>query len=528
MRRSVAFILIFSCLLLSGFHAGAKLPDRLNNKIRGIVYHDISGTGSYDPDQDSALAGVAVSNGREIVITGTDGSYELPVDDHTIVFLIKPRNWTVPVDENHVPLFYYIHSVHGATGRRYEGLQKTGAMPESADFALYPHKEPDRFDVLVLGDTQPRDLDEVYFFTRDMVAGLTGFDAAFGVTLGDIVFDDLDLFVPVQQSIATIGLPWRYVLGNHDIDHSAKTNMDARGAWYRTFGPSYYSFSWGPAHFILLDNIRWIVEDGKSFYRTGLGGEQMEFLRNELSRIGKDQLLVILTHIPWEGSTPWGDDAERNDLYELLAGFENSVSLVAHTHRHYHYFIGVEDGFPGTVPHHMVSVGTACGSWWTGAPDEYGIPHAMMSDGTPTSYAILHIDGNSWKLSLRASRRPADFQMHIHAPVEISVRESVGLTVTANIFNALPAADVQMRIGDSREWTKMHRIRQADPVRVAVAEREKKLGRVPWRNLGGVQVSEHLWEGQPGMELEPGAHIIHVRARDEWWEYEGRHIIFVR
>jgi hypothetical protein len=527
MRTTCLLILIFVFSYSSGI-AGNDLSNQDGKVVKGFVYHDRSGSGTYITGKDSPLPGVAVSNGRDIVLTLADGSYELPVGDHNTIFVIKPKNWMVPVDENQIPRFYHIHSPYGATGTMYEGLAATGNVPASADFPLIPRLEPDKFDVLVFGDTQPRNIEEVHYISRDLITGLTGIDAAFGVTLGDVVFDDLNLYGPLTRSIGTIGIPWVSIPGNHDIDFTADNDQDARGAWYRTFGPSYYSFSWGPAHFILLDNVRWIMEEGKGVYKTGLGEAQMEFLQNELSRLEKDQLLVLLTHIPWVGSTQWQDETERLLLFEMLSQFKNSVSLVGHTHRHYHHFIGQEDGFPGNTPHHMISIGAVCGSWWTGAPDEYGIPHAMMSDGTPTSYALLNIDRNRWKLSWRAARRPAGFQMHIDAPDEINAEESAGLNITANIFNALPSANVEVKIGEKGDWIRMERIVKHDPVRIAVAEREKKLENIPWRNLGGAQVSEHLWSVQNGYQLEPGTYLIHIRAQDDWWTHRGRHIIHVK
>jgi hypothetical protein len=497
-------------------------------KAKGVVFHDITGNGLYEPGKDMPLEGIAVSNGRDISITDWDGIYELPLKDNTAIFVIKPQNWMVPVDEKQLRRFYHIHSTEGAGGPRYRGLLPTGPLPESLNFPLYPVEEPDSFKVLVFGDTQVRNKQEVYYVARDALAELKNTDAVFGVTLGDNVFDGLDVLDPLIDGISTVGIPWIYVSGNHDIDLSADNNTDARGAWYRTFGPTYYSFSYGPAHFIVLDNIRWIVEDGERYYRTGLGADQMEFLRNELSRLDSGRLIVFLAHIPWTGSTAWQSEAEQQAFYEILASHPNSVSLVAHTHRHYHHFIDDEQGFPGDQPHHMISVATLCGAWWTGAPDEYGIPHAMAYDGTPTSYTFLHINDSEWKMSWKGSRKPADFQMQIYAPESVSVEEISDVIITANIFNALPSAKVQIRIGEDGEWMDMERVRRPDPIRRAIADREKELGDVPWIKLwGGASASEHIWEVKPGLRLEPGAYTIDVTARDDWWEYEGRNIIFV-
>jgi hypothetical protein len=278
---------------------------------------------------------------------------------------------------------------------------------------------------------------------------------------------------------------------------------------------------------VVLDNVRWIVEEDDRYYRTGLGENQMEFLKNELERLDENQLLVLMAHIPFEGSTPWYDEAEKQAFYELIATHPNTVSLVAHTHRHYHHFIDEEQGFPGEQPHHMISVGTVCGAWWTGAPDEYGIPHTMMSDGTPNGYAFLNIDGNSWNLKWKTAGVPENVQMHIAAPDVVSA-ENGTFKVIANIYNALPGAEVKMKIGEEGEWMEMKRVPQKDPVRLAEKERENQLGDVPWRKMGSDADSEHTWEADLTTNLAPGVHFIQIKATDDWFTYEGKKLVRIK
>ena len=528
MRASSIIFLTTVFFLLAGLQKESQLLAQTGSTVKGIVYHDKTGNGSYEPSKDSPLRGIAVSNGREVVLTDRAGKYELPLRENSVIFVIKPRNWIVPVDENQLPRFYYVYSPRGVSGQKYAGMPPTGLLPEYVNFPLYPYNEPDSFDVLVFGDTQPRDDKEVYYMARDVLPEVIGVNASFGITLGDIVFDKLELFDHLTKTLSAIGIPMRYVAGNHDIDFSGNNLIEAQGEWLRTFGPTYYSFSHGPAHFIILNNIRWIVEGDKRYYRTGLGEDQMEFLRNEIKRLSDNQLLVLLSHIPYEKSTAWESEAEKKAFYELIASHANTVSMAAHTHRHYHDFLDKEWGFPGNKPHHMVSVGTVCGAWWTGAPDEYGIPHAMMSDGTPNCYTILHVRGNEWKLSWKAAGRSADFQMHIDAPDYIISDNTKTIKVIANIFNALPSADVRLKIGEHGEWLSMKRNLQHDPFRLAVMEREKQLEKVPWRSLGNVAVSEHIWVAEPEINLGPGVYVIYIEAKDDWWEYEGRKLLRIK
>lgn len=514
-------------LLLSAFVHESVLNAQVPATVKGVVFHDKNGNEVYD-SSDKPLKGVAVSNGRDVVLTNRKGEYELLLRDNSAIFVIQPANWVAPVDENRKPVFYQMYSSGGATGTKFEGMPPTGPLPESVDFPLLPKKAPRKFKALIFGDTQPRNDTEIYYMAKDVLHELIDTDSHFGITLGDIVFDNLNLYDHVLSAISTVGIPMWYVPGNHDSDYTGTNKAQMRGAWNHKIGPLYYSFSYGQAHFVVLDNILWLFEDGKNFYRTGLGKDQMQFLRNEIQRISKDQLLVLLAHIPYEGSTPWHDNEEKKEFYELLASHPNSVSLTAHTHRHFHRFIDREDGYPGSEPHHLISVGTVCGAWWTGSPNEFGIPHTMMSDGTPNGYGFLHINKNNWKFEWKSAGMDADFQMQIDAPDFVEAADAGEIRVTANIFNALPDAVVRMQLGDDGEWVEMKRVTQKDPVRLAEKEWEQQMDKVPWRKMGGDANSMHIWEATYRIKKIPGVQNIRVHAKDAWFEYEGNKLIHIK
>ena len=495
--------------------------------ITGTVFHDENENQLFD-SEESGIAGVLISNGGEITETDNRGAYSISVEENSVLFVIKPRGWQNPSNQNNIPQFFAINSPAGAGGSVFDGLDRDDELNSPVNFPLTPKDESDQFRVLVFGDTQPRTIEEIHYIAHDSVQEVIGTDAEFGVTLGDLVFDDLNLFEPLNQVIGQIGVPWRHVMGNHDIDFSADDNWNARGTYLRTYGPSWYAFTVGNTHFITIDNIRWITNGNERYYRTGLGQEQMNFVRNFLQRVPEEELVVFMAHIPWVDSTPWADEAEKQKLFSLMTEHGNTITFAAHTHRHYHRFIGEEDGWPGDGEHHMVSMATVCGSWWTGAHDEYGIPHSMMRDGTPTGYGFLEIDGSEWSFTFKASRRPADFQMHISAPSAVTLTAADTTEVYANIFNALPDAVVEMKIGSDGEWQQMMFTEEPDPVYAAMKMKEDRMRVVDWRRTGNVnENARHLWKKDLPEGLEPGTYTIFIRASDEWHTYEGRRILRV-
>lgn len=515
MRRVLFFVIPLSVLGLLAFGWAGSLVQKPEanqspESAKGTVFHDDNGNGAFD-EGEKPLSGIRVSNGKEIVKTDENGRYELPVEDDTILFVIKPRGWRTPISEHQLPRFCYIHKPEGSPDSKYPGVAPTGPLPESVDFPLYPQEEPDEFKALLFGDPQPRDQKEVDYIAHDVVEELIGTDASFGVTLGDIAFDDLSVFEPQAKMIALLGIPWYNVIGNHDINMDAKHSHHHNETFNRVFGPSYYSFDYGPVHFLVLDDIEWLVDQngGKGRYRGGLGDEQMAFIKNDLAMIPEDQLVVLMMHIPLV------EVRDRLELYRLIEQRPFCMSISAHKHFHEHRYITQADGWRGPKPHHHVINVTVSGSWWQGAPDERGIPHTLMKDGAPNGYSIISFDGQEYSLEFQAAGRPKNYQMQIHAPDAVSIGELEKATVFANVFNGSEKTRVEMRLGETGEWTPMRQTREPDPKFLEAVEIEKELGEVPWRNLPKPGNSSHLWKANLKEGAEAGTYWLHFRATEE-------------
>ena len=499
--------------LLAHEHAGETTSGKKTETAKGIVFDDANANASLDAGE-SGVAGIRVSNGRDIVKTDQNGHYEIGVDDDDIVFVIKPRDWVTPLNENNLPQFFYRHKPNGSPeGTRFAGVSPTGPLPESINFALRRRPEPETFKAIMFGDPQPRNVNEVEYMQHDVIEQIIANDAhgaAFGVTLGDIVFDDLDVMAPHNQAIALIGIPWYNVIGNHDLNFESKTDEHSDETFERVYGPAYYSFDHGPTHFLVLDDVDWHWEEGakRGHYHGGLGTEQMAFIKNDLALVPENQLIVLMMHIPLN------DVGDRQELYRLIEKRPATVSLSAHTHYMEHRFIGKEDGWMGKEKHHHIVNVTVCGSWWRGKKDERGIPHATMSDGGPNGYSIMEFDGNKYSIDLVPASRPVDYQMKIYAPEVVNKTDVATTVVVANVFNGSEKTQVSLRVDRQGQWRQMDQVQLTDPAFAAEKALEETINpdNANWTNLPGLYNTPHMWRGMLPPQLGSGSHVIEVKV----------------
>ncbi len=474
------------------------------------------------------IGGVMVSNGRDIVRTGADGSWALPVRDGDSVFVIKPRDWMVPLQPHtQLPRFAYVHAPHGtpsSLGLRYAGLAPTGPLPDSIDFVLQRSPEPDRFRVLLFTDPQPES-DEELTYVRDTAIALAGAEpAAFGITTGDVMFDDLSLYGRNNRLVGSLGLPWWNVCGNHDMNYEAPDNQYSRETFKRIFGARHYAFQYGPATFIMLDNVEYL---GGNKYQGRIGADQMAFVTALLAEVPHDALLVVCMHIPLQtavGTEPFSATVNAASLLELLADRPHCISFAGHTHTNEHHYIGASK-------HHHHVLTAVSGSWWSGPYAVNGIPVALASDGAPNGFHVLSIDGNDARTRLVQSVDPAAAPLRVILDAHFARKtpdlaavtplpdllggsvavEAVGAArLVVNFFVGGPRSAVHYEIGGRR--IDMAPSLEVDPY----------VQQVYWRNASTKKPwvqpvkSTHLWHAPLPADLGVGAHRVAVSAVDEF------------
>lgn len=423
----------------------------------------------------------------------------------------------MPVNEDNQPQFYYIHKPKGSPDLKYEGSAPTGQLPKSVDFALIPSEPKDSFRILVFGDPQPYTEEEVDFFARGIVSELTDVrDVAFGISMGDLVGDNLDLHLPYIKAIAPIGIPWYNVMGNHDENYDVDADSLSDETFEKHFGPASYAFNHGMVHFIILDDIIYPdPRDGKGYW-GGFRKDQLEFIGNDLQFVPREHLVVLAFHIPIsepDGSDPFRDE-DRMRLFELLKDYPYTLSLSAHTHIQRQDFFYPEDGWLQEGRHRHYNVGTTAGDWYSGQPDNEGIPVSTMRDGTPKGYAYLTFNKNQYQINYKVAGKPMDYQFEIYAPKVVEQNKRTSAGIFANFFMGSENDSVFYRI-DGGVWTEMSYLHDYDPSYLHLLHEWDFTDELPdGRRPSNPEACRHLWCGRIPVGLETGEHTIEVKARD--------------
>lgn len=489
------------------------LPSLAQHLAKGVVFDDLNQNGTKER-REKGIAGVSVTNGLQVVQTDERGRYELPVGNDQIIAVIKPGGYDVPVDDNQLPQFFYIHKPNGSPELKYPGVAPTGPLPKEINFPLVQHdNEGDRFKMILFGDPQVYTEDEVRYYEQGVIAELRGAEGyVFGMSLGDLVGNRPDLFDPYIAATKQVGVPWYNVIGNHDLNFDVTADSLSDEAFEAHFGPSTYAFNQGKVHFIVIDDIRYPDPRDGDGYWGGLTDQQLTFIENDLRYVPKDHLVVLAFHIPFTSAYRAKD---RDRLFELLQPFPHTLSFSAHTHRQSHFFLGADHGWLRDEPHHHYNAGTTSGNWYSGRFNEAGVPVAMMADGTPKGYALVSFDGNQYQIDYKVAGKPAAHQIGIFAPKVTAAGIRGSISIYANFYMGRATDTVQVRIGDGK-WTTMKRVEEYDPTFVAE--------RIAWdrtetvwegRKPGEPAISNHLWKlNVANRKLKPGTHTIEVRATD--------------
>jgi len=180
--------------------------------------------------------------------------------------------------------------------------RRPGPCPTASTFRCAATRRRKNFSAILFTDPQPESLAEVGYIRDAVVAQTVEAPAAFGITHGDLMFDDLSFYDRYNRVVGAIGVPWFNCCGNHDMNYEAHDNTLSRETFKRVFGARWYAFQWGGATFSCSTNVDYrgtnpARRNGHGTYRGFFGERQLAFVRNVLARVRREDLVVFSFHI---------------------------------------------------------------------------------------------------------------------------------------------------------------------------------------------------------------------------------------
>ena len=302
------------------------------------------------------VAGVQVSDGRQIVLTDARGRYSMKTDKaDSIVFITTPSGYIAePIDPVR-PGFWQL-------------LTEKPCKTEVHDFNLVP-QDQNGYSVIFITDCHLADDPSrncLERFRKDVLPVVKReYEAAaakgpvFTMNLGDFSHDrywyDFDFNeADAERFLVSCGYPSPVytVTGNHDNDGAVAglgERTDFVSAWnYRhTWGPGCYSVNIGGDHWIFMDTVEYINDgdvdkrhkniNGKRNYRCRILDKAIEWLRKDLQYVRKDSRIFLCTHVPLFNDAFKSERLEDGQVAVLDDVFKDYPTVYVysgHTHKH--------------------------------------------------------------------------------------------------------------------------------------------------------------------------------------------------
>ena len=349
------------------------------------------------------IKNVVISDGYTVVETDKNGKYEFdPHSEATAVFISSPAG--------------YEFNNYKGIANHYRLLNDVNKK-KNVNFDLVPLSVNDEeHQFIIWADPQTKHAADVEKMMKHSVPDVnkwvagTGQGALLhGITVGDIAWDDLTLFQDYSKAVEKMGIPFFQCLGNHDMDFNLGGDETSDNTFQQTFGPTYYSFNRGSAHYIVMDDVRYLGSDRN--YDGHISQQQLDWLQKDLAYISKEKLIVLCLHIPVHQGVK-----NNKDLYSVLE--DRNVHIMS---GHTHFQANI---IKGNIYEH--NHGTVCGAWWTGP---------VCGDGTPNGYGVYKVKGTELSWYYQSTGLPADHQFNIF----VSDYNATHKLIKVNIWNYDPA-----------------------------------------------------------------------------------------
>ncbi|WP_246850330.1 calcineurin-like phosphoesterase C-terminal domain-containing protein [Rufibacter roseolus] len=361
------------------------------------------------------IPGVVVTDGINLVTTDKSGKYSLESNATAqFVYISVPRGFEIPQEKG--------------VARFYQPIP-AGKPSFTADFELQKLTQDDtKHNFVVWADPQminKKDAEELVNVSapdlKKLVDGYGKNTLFHGIGCGDLVWDKFELFEDYQKAIGISGIPFFQVIGNHDMDLTARTDEGSSDTFKKLFGPTYYSFNRGEVHYVVLDDVFFIGTAKR--YIGYLTERQLQWLEQDLSYVKPGSMVVVSVHIPvnsgekrrmkLKDESLGGVVSNRKELYRLLKPYKAHI-MSGHTHI-------CEKVIENDIIEH--THGAVCGAWWTGP---------ICTDGSPSGYGVYEVNGSEMKWYYKSVGHDREHQFRIYPKGTVKDRPE---EVVVNVWN---------------------------------------------------------------------------------------------
>ena len=364
------------------------------NNLRGLV----------TDEKGNPIAGVAVSDGYDVVTTDANGVYQFAAhQDARLLNISVPAEYEIPYEDNR-PAFWV--SIDPTDYEIRNDFKLTKRTTLSDDFTIFS-----------LADTHVKTAKHYERFSTETMPDLAKQVAAgnysknsFAVILGDIMFDNYEQVEYVKTSLKNSPVPVFPCFGNHDCSSSVGlSELDLISKFQQHFGPVDYSFNIGKAHVVFMKDM---IYEGYDAYGTegnkyaqGILDHQLEWLKKDLAAVeDKDEKLIIMcVHIPLRGTS--NNSRNYKAVVQEMLKFKEAHVLSGHHHGVYNHVPSkdVTVGGKRFYDHNQIA---AAGAWWGSN---------LNPDGSPNGYMIYNVKGNTVAdYALKGTNLDAGLQMRVY------------------------------------------------------------------------------------------------------------------
>ena len=366
----------------------AALSSLEAKEIKGKVHHNKKG-----------IADVVVSDGVKFTVTDKEGNFTINTHkDAKHVFIVTPSG--------------YVASCDSGTPHFYRSVDE-----KSFDFELFKWGIPGgKYTLFAVSDPQPRGEDAFRRLENEGFADMkehaeelmyqhVGKDYFYNkngtpvisVILGDILWDNLEMYPKIKKMIKKIGHPVYPVIGNHDHDWKVADDNGSSHIYEDFFGPANYAFNAGNDYYIILDNI---LYKGNKDYQEGVSKEQIKWVKDYLKYVPKGSHIYLAMHAQIYSYRGNYNMVNSDALLDAFNGYEVTV-LTGHSH-----IQGNSQLRENIREYNIASIG---GAWWLW-------DCKVSRDGTPLGYQVFEHNGDIRKNYYKSLGHSKIVQAKIYEP----------------------------------------------------------------------------------------------------------------